>query len=89
MARRTPDGKESRSEREPPTIAAALAELCVQAEARATARGHVLVPWQVPVGEEAVARGAECRRCGRTIYVRAEGDLRGLSGRTLTEPCDA
>jgi hypothetical protein len=89
MARRIADGEPSRSEPEPPTMPAALAELCAQAEARATARGHVLSQWQAPAGEEAVARGAECRRCGRTIYARAEGDLKGLSGRTLTEPCDA
>lgn len=83
------DGEESRFEPEPPPMPAALADLCAQAEARATARGHVLAPWQAPAGEEPVARGADCCRCGRTIYVRAEGDLKGLSGRTLTEPCDA
>jgi hypothetical protein len=82
------DGEESRSEHDPPAMPAGLAELCAQAEARVSARGHVLTQWQAPAGEEAVARGADCRRCGRTIYVRAEGDLKGLSGRTLTEPCD-
>jgi hypothetical protein len=85
MARRMPDGEQSRSEHEP----AALVELCAQAEARTTARGHVLTPWRAPVGEEAIARAADCGRCGRGIYVRAEGDLRGMSGRVLTEPCDA
>ena len=68
---------------------AGLVELCAQAETRATARGHVLTSWRAPVGEEAIARAADCSRCGRGIYVRAEGDLMGLSGRALTEPCDA
>lgn len=83
------DGEPSRSEHEPATMSAGLVELCAQAEVRATERGHVLARWQAPVGEEAVARAADCGRCGRGIYVRAEGDLKGLSGRALTEPCDA
>ncbi len=86
MVRRLPDGELSRSEQ---TMPAGLAELCAQAEARATERGHVLAGWRAPDGEEAVARAADCGRCGRGIYVRAEGDLRGFSGRVLTEPCDA
>jgi hypothetical protein len=80
-----PDGEQSRSEHEP----AALVELCAQADARATARGHVLTRWRAPAGEEAIARAADCGRCGRGIYVRAEGDLKGMSGLVLTEPCDA
>jgi hypothetical protein len=85
MARRIPDGEQSRSEHEPK----ALVELCAQAEARATAGGHVLTPWRAPVGEDAIGRAADCGRCGRGIYARAEGGLRGMSGRALTEPCDA
>jgi hypothetical protein len=92
MLRRMPDGGQSRSEPEPepePTMPADLAELCAHAEARATAHGHILAQWQAPAGEEGVARASACRRCGRSIYVRSEGDLKGLSGRSLTEPCDA
>jgi hypothetical protein len=83
------EGEPSGSEHERRTMPAALAELCAQAEARATERGHVLAQWHAPEGEEAIARAADCRRCGRGIYVRAEGDLKGFSGRMLTEPCDA
>jgi hypothetical protein len=89
MARRMTGGERSRSEREPSTMPEGLVDVCAQAETRAAAAGHVLTPWRAPVGEEAIARAADCGRCGRTIYVRAEGDLKGLAGRALTEPCDA
>jgi hypothetical protein len=89
MARRMTGGERSRSKREPSTMPEALVELCAQAEARATAHGHVLTPWRAPVGDEAIARAADCGRCARGIYARAEGNLMGLSGTALTEPCDA
>jgi hypothetical protein len=49
--------------------------------------GHVMGGWVAPAGEEATARSAVCRRCGRTVNVRAEPGLTGVAGLALTERC--
>jgi hypothetical protein len=63
-----------------------LAQLCRAAEERTLALGHLLGPW---AEEDEVARRAVCTRCGRAVYVRAEGGLGGIAGRACGEPCDA
>jgi hypothetical protein len=63
-----------------------LAQLCRAAEDRAHALGHLLDAWTAD-GE--VARRAACTKCGRAVYVRAEGKLGGIAGRACGEPCDA
>jgi hypothetical protein len=63
-----------------------LAQLCRAAEDRARALGHVLGAW---AAEGEVARLAACTKCGRAVYVRAEGKLGGMAGRACGEPCDA
>jgi len=42
-----------------------------------------------PPGEELIARRTVCNRCGRAVYVRAEGTLAGMAGRAAAERCDA
>jgi hypothetical protein len=63
-----------------------LDHLCRAAEDRVGALGHVLGAW---TAEGEVARRAVCTRCGRAVYVRAEGKLGGVAGRACGEPCDA
>lgn len=50
-------------------------------------KGHDLGDWEAPDGEEAVARRAICRRCGKVAYVRSEGALAGTGGAALTVSC--
>jgi hypothetical protein len=57
------------------------------AEEMALAHGHDLGPWEAPTGEEAIARRALCRRCGRVAYVRSETGMAGSAGDALTECC--
>jgi hypothetical protein len=57
------------------------------AEEKARAHGHDLGPWEAPVGEEAIARRAVCRRCGRVAYVRSERGMAGSTGDALTDSC--
>jgi hypothetical protein len=64
-----------------------LRDLCDGAMDAARVRGHELGDWEAPAGEEALARSAACRRCGRIAYVRAEGTLAGAAGPALAERC--
>jgi hypothetical protein len=64
-----------------------LRDLCDGAADAARVRGHELGEWKAPAGEEAFARSAACRRCGRVAYVRAEGALAGAAGPALAERC--
>ncbi len=64
-----------------------LGEMCRIAVAAVQERGHVMEDWVAPRGEKALARTAVCRRCGRTVSVRAEPGLTGVAGRALTELC--
>jgi hypothetical protein len=64
-----------------------LDEVCKNASEAARSRGHELSSWSAPPGEEAVARRAACRRCGRVGYVRAESGFVGAAGPALREPC--
>jgi hypothetical protein len=64
-----------------------LEALCRLAGSRAEALGHELVSWEIPSGEEAIARASACLRCGRTVYVRIEGGLKGMAGDALTTAC--
>jgi len=64
-----------------------LAGLCASIAERARGLGHDLAPWEAPPGEEGVAQRTLCRRCGRTVYARVEGDLMGVSGAAAREPC--
>jgi hypothetical protein len=66
-----------------------LDDVCAMAADAARAQGHDLGPWEAPPGEEAVARMAACRRCGRVAYVRSESGLAGAAGEVLTERCPA
>lgn len=63
-----------------------FAQLCRSAERRASGLGHELGSWSA---DGDAGRRAECRRCGRAVYVRAEGSLSGMAGRAVGEPCDA
>jgi hypothetical protein len=63
-----------------------LVRLCRTAEMRAASLEHELGPWDEV---EEVARRATCVRCGRAVYVRAEGSLSGIAGRACGERCDA
>jgi hypothetical protein len=65
-----------------------LDELCRIASAAMQARGHVIELWVAPPGEEATARRAVCRRCGRSVNVRAEHGMTGVAGAALTERCN-
>jgi hypothetical protein len=65
---------------------AQLAQLCRSAEDRARALGHLLGAWEA---EGEIACRAVCTRCGRAVYVRAEGKLGGIAGRACGEHCDS
>jgi hypothetical protein len=65
-----------------------LLELCERAAEAACARGHALDPWSAPPDEDAIARAAVCRRCGRVVYVRAESGFAGAAGEALTQNCE-
>jgi hypothetical protein len=65
-----------------------LFEVCNRAAAAACARGHALDQWSAPPDEDAIARAAVCRRCGRVVYVRAEGGFAGAAGEALTQNCE-
>jgi hypothetical protein len=65
-----------------------LVELCERAAEAACARGHALDRWSTPPEEEAIARAAVCRRCGRVAYVRAESGFAGAAGEALTQNCE-
>jgi hypothetical protein len=54
---------------------------------RATDLGHELSHWTPPPGEEELALRAYCKRCRRTIYVRAERGLEGIAGSAARERC--
>jgi hypothetical protein len=57
------------------------------ASSAAGSRGHDIDGWEWLHESEDVAGTATCRRCGRTVHVRAGGGLRGAAGRALTEDC--
>jgi len=61
--------------------------LCQTALDMALVQGHELEEWTAVPGEEAIARRTSCRRCGRSVYVRAESGLAGAAGTALTERC--
>ena len=61
-----------------------LDRLCRSAEERAGALGHALTGW---TGDQ-VGRRAACTKCGRAVYVRAEGKLAGMAGRAVAELCE-
>ena len=62
----------------------ALDRLCRSAEERTAALGHSLDAWS----GDGVGRRAACAKCGRAVYVRAEGQLAGMAGRAVGERCD-
>ena len=64
-----------------------IEHVCEMAAEAAQARGHDLGVWKRAPGEQAIARTAACRRCGRIAYVRLESGLAGAGGDALTEPC--
>lgn len=64
-----------------------LDALCRTAAAASAARGHCLDSWSAPHGDEAIARKAVCRHCGRAVYVRVDAGLAGLAGRALVDAC--
>jgi hypothetical protein len=72
---------------EPPVQADALTELRALAVERASRLGHDLDAWEPPPDEDGVALRASCRRCGRTVYVRAEPGLGGIAGHAARERC--
>jgi hypothetical protein len=65
----------------------ALRDLCALASAAAMKHGHELDDWATPPGGDTIARRAECRRCGRVVYVRVEDGLQGMAGAALRERC--
>jgi hypothetical protein len=69
------------------TRAEPLTELKALASDRAKQLGHDLEDWTVPPDEHGIAHRALCRRCGRTVYVRAEQGLAGIAGRAARERC--
>jgi hypothetical protein len=66
-----------------------LDRLCRLAAAATKARGHELDGWMHTQGEEAIARKAVCRQCGRAVYVRVDLGLAGVAGRALVDACEA
>ncbi|MCW2963485.1 MAG: hypothetical protein JWO17_737 [Actinomycetia bacterium] len=79
----SPSSPDAGARREP-DVDDALAALCRLADVKARRLRHVLGDWQ-PVLD---GRRAACRRCGRLVFVRTEGNLGGAAGPALTEPCD-
>jgi hypothetical protein len=67
-----------------PDVDDALGALCDLATVKARRLGHVLGDWQSVLD----GRRAACRRCGRVVFVRTEGNLGGAAGPALTEPCE-
>jgi hypothetical protein len=61
--------------------------LCQLASHTAGSRGHDMDGWEWLHEEEGVAATATCRRCGRTVHIRAAGGLKGAAGRALVEDC--
>ena len=61
--------------------------LCRMASDTARSRGHDIDGWEWVPGARTGAATATCRRCGRAVHVRAEGALKGVAGRALTESC--
>ena len=66
-----------------PAAGDSLDRLCRSAEERTASLGHVLASWN----GDTTGRRAECIKCGRAVYVRAEGRLAGMAGRAVGEPC--
>jgi hypothetical protein len=64
-----------------------IAALCEMASSAARSRGHDMDGWEWMNEAEGVAATATCRRCGRTVHIRAGGGLKGAAGRALTEDC--
>jgi hypothetical protein len=71
----------------PRNPAGELDELCRLAASRAKGLGHELAAWETPAGEETIGRASVCGRCGRSVYVRIEGGLKGMAGDALTSAC--
>jgi hypothetical protein len=67
-----------------PDVDDALDALCRLATGKAARLRHVLGDWQSGLD----GRRAACRRCGRVVFIRAEGNLGGAAGPALTEPCE-
>jgi hypothetical protein len=67
----------------------ALNQLCELAHQRASGLGHALSHWTPPPDEEEFALRAYCKRCKRTVYVRAEHGLEGIAGSAAREPCES
>jgi hypothetical protein len=67
-----------------PDVDDALGALCRIATVNARRLRHVLGDWESVLD----GRRGVCRRCGRVVFVRAEGDLGGATGPALTEPCE-
>jgi hypothetical protein len=65
----------------------ALTELQALAADRASRLGHELEAWETPPTETQIGLSSSCRRCGRTVYVRAEPGLGGIAGRAVRERC--
>lgn len=53
----------------------------------AVSRGHDIDGWEWLTEADGVAGTATCRRCGRTVHIRADGGLKGAAGLALVEDC--
>jgi hypothetical protein len=54
---------------------------------RAVGLGHDIYPTVVSPGEQEIANGGACTRCGATVYVRSERGLTGMAGKALSQAC--
>jgi hypothetical protein len=70
--------------RRKPDVDDALGALCRLATVKTGRLRHVLGNWESVLD----GRRAACRRCGRVVFVRTEGNLGGAAGPALSEPCD-
>ena len=59
--------------------------LCQMASRAARSRGHDIDGWDW--SPQGVSGTSTCRRCGRSVHIRAEAGLKGAAGLALVEDC--